>query len=133
MFSAFAEAIPVRTELSCPAHKAPMVLPDLRNVTSEWSYKSVDALAAIGSDGSLLISVVYKGTDKSIDFDITLKGFETAKKVEIQTLSADVPWAGNRLEDPRAITPSDTVKRIENGKLSISIKPYTVLRMRIPR
>jgi alpha-N-arabinofuranosidase len=133
MFSSFAEAVPVRTELSCSTQKAPMVLPELKNVTSEWAYKSVDALAAIASDGSLLISVVYKGTEKSIDLDVTLEGFEPAKKVEIQTLSADVPWAGNTLEDPQAIIPANTVEHIEKGKLSITIKPYTVLRMRIPR
>jgi len=43
-----------------------------------------------------------------------------------------VPWAENTLEDPRAITPANTVKRIEKGKLSITIKPYTVLLMKIP-
>ena len=133
MFAAFAEAIPVRTELRCPTKKAPLVLADLKNVTSEWSYKSVDALAAIASDGSLLISIVHKGTDNPVDLDLTLKGFGSAKKVEIQTLSADVPWAENTPEDPRAITPADTVKRIEKGKLSITIKPYTLLRLRIPR
>ncbi|MHC4641794.1 MAG: alpha-L-arabinofuranosidase C-terminal domain-containing protein [Planctomycetota bacterium] len=133
MFAAFAEAIPVRTELSCSTQKAPLVLADLKNVTSEWSYKSVDALAAIASDGSLLISIVHKGADKPVDLDLFLKGFGSAKKVEIQTLSADVPWAENTAEDPRAITPVDTVKRIEKGKLSITIKPYTLLRMRIPR
>jgi len=132
MFAAFADAIPVRTELSCSIKKAPLVLPDLKNVTSSWSYKSVDALAAIASDGSLLISVVHKGTDNAVDLDLTLEGFESAKKVEMQTLSADVPWAENTLEDPRAITPANTVKRIEKGKLSITIKPYTVLLMKIP-
>jgi len=133
MFAAFAEAIPVRTELSCPAKKAPLVLPDLKNVTSEWSYKSVDALAAIASDGSLLISIVHKGTEKPVDMDLALKGFGSAKKVEIQTLSADVPWAENTPENPRAIIPANAVERIEKGKLSITIEPYTVLRMRIPR
>ena len=132
MFAAFAEAIPVRTELNCSTKKAPLVLPDLKNVTSSWSYKSVDALAAIASDGSLLISIVHKGTDNPVDLDVTLKGFGSAKKVDIQTLSADVPWAGNTLEDPRAIIPANTVKRIEKGKLSITIKPYTVLLMKIP-
>jgi alpha-N-arabinofuranosidase len=133
MFAAFAEAIPVRTELSCSTKKAPLVLPDLKNVTYSWSYKSVDALAAIASDGSLLISIVHKGTDNPVDLDLTLEGFESAKKVDIQTLSADVPWAGNTLEEPRAIIPANTVERIERGKLSITIKPYTVLRLRIPQ
>ena len=132
MFAAFAGAVPVRTELSCSTQKAPMVLPDLKNVTSEWSYKSVDALSAIASDGSLLISIVHKGTDNPVDLDVILKGFESAKKVEIQTLSADVPWAANTLENPQAITPNNTVQRIENGKLSITIKPYSVLLMKIP-
>jgi len=133
MFSSFAEAIPVRTELSCSTQKAPMVLPELKNVTSEWTYKSVDALAAIASDGSLLVSIVHKGADNPVELDVTLKDFGSAKEVEIQTLSAEVPWAGNTPENPREIIPANTVERIEKGKLSINIKPYTVLRMRIPR
>ena len=35
MFAAFAEATPVKTDLTCATEKAPLVLPDLRNVTQE--------------------------------------------------------------------------------------------------
>ncbi|MHC4559476.1 MAG: alpha-L-arabinofuranosidase C-terminal domain-containing protein [Planctomycetota bacterium] len=133
MFSAFAEAMPVKTELSCATETAPLVLPDLKNVTSTWSYKSVDALAAITPDGSLLISIVHKGTDNPIELEIILKDFDSAKKVEIQTLSTELPWAENTLENPQAITPVNTVNSIEKGQLSTTIKPYTVLRLKIPR
>ena len=54
MFAAFADAIPVKTDLTCSTEKAPLVLPDLRNVTKSWTGKVLDVLAAESSDGTLV-------------------------------------------------------------------------------
>jgi alpha-N-arabinofuranosidase len=131
MFAAFADAMPVKIELTSPTQAAPLVLPDLKNVTSTCSYQTIDALAAQSQDGSLLISVVHRGTSGPIDLEIAIKDFASTADVEIQTLSADVPWATNTLERPEAIIPMSTAVKIVNGKLLITIKPYTVLRMTV--
>ncbi len=99
MFAAFAEGVPLKTELTCATQKAPMVLPDLRHVTKSWTGKVLDVLAAESSDGTLLLSIVYKGTKQPIDLKIELEGLTPAGTAQIQTLSANVPWAANTLED----------------------------------
>jgi len=133
MFAAFADAVPVKIELSCSTETAPLVLPDLKNVTSACSYQTIDALAGQSQDGSLLISVVHRGTSGHIDLEIVIKDSASTGRVEIQTLSTDVPWAMNTLEKPEAITPVSTAGKIENGKMLISIKPYSILRITASR
>ncbi|MHC4203115.1 MAG: alpha-L-arabinofuranosidase C-terminal domain-containing protein [Planctomycetota bacterium] len=133
MFAAFAEAVPVKIELTSPAQTAPLVLRDLKNVTSSCSYKTIDALAAKSQDGNLLISVVHRGTSGPIDLEITVKDSDHSGQAEIQTLTADVPWAENSLDKPEAITPTITTGKIENGKMQITIKPYSVLKISASR
>ena len=133
MFASFAEAVPVKTELNCSTQAAPLVLPDLKNATSACSYQTIDALAAQSQDGNLLISVVYRGTSEPIDLEIVIKDSALTGQAQIQTLSADVPWATNTLEKPEAIIPISTEGKIENGKMRIIIKPYTILRITAAR
>jgi len=133
MFAAFAETVPVKIELTCSTQATPLVLPDLKNATSACSYNTIDALAAKSQNGNLLISVVHRGTSEPIDLEIIMKDFDSTAEVEIQTLSADVPWATNTLEKPEAITPVSTAGKIENGKMLITIKPFTVLRITASR
>jgi alpha-N-arabinofuranosidase len=132
MFAALAEAVPVETELTCPSQKAPRVLPDLRNATEDWTYKTLDILAARATDGSLLLSIVNKGTGPA-GLDVTLNDVEPAGKAEIQTLSAEVPWAANTPESPEAITPTTTSTKMNGNKLSLDLPPYTYTLVRIPR
>jgi alpha-N-arabinofuranosidase len=129
MFAAFADAVPVKIELRSQTQTAPLVLPDLKNVTSNCSYKTIDALAAKSQDGNLLISLVHRGTSGPIDLEIVIKDSDITSRAELQTLWADVPWAVNALETPEAITPVSTTAKIENGKMLITIKPYTVLKI----
>lgn len=129
MFAGFAEAVPVKIELTCSTQAAPLVLRDLKNTTSACSYKTIDALAAQSQDRNLLISIVHRGTSGSIDLEIVMKDFASTAEVEIQTLTADVPWATNTHEKPEAIIPISTAGKIENGKMLITIKPYSVLRI----
>lgn len=129
MFAAFAEAVPVKIELTCSTQAAPLVLPDLKNAASACSYKMIDALATKSNDGNLLISIVHRGTSTPIDLEIIMKDFDSTAEVEIQTLSADVPWATNTLEKPEAIIPISTAGKIENGKMLITVKPYSVLKI----
>ncbi len=133
MFAAFADAVPVKIELTCSTEKAPLVLPDLKNATSACSFQTIDALAAKSQDGNLLISVVHRGTSGPIDLEIVIKDSAYTGRTQIQTLSADVPWATNTLEKPEAIKPVSTAGKIENGKMLITIKPYSVLKITAAR
>jgi alpha-N-arabinofuranosidase len=131
MFAALAESTPVRTELTCPTGKAPLVLSDLRNVTKDWTYKTVDALAARTSDGDLLLSIVHKGTEP-VQLDIAMKDFEPAGQARIEMLTADVPWAQNSLEAPKAVAPAVIAMPLNGDGLSLKLPPYSYVLVRIP-
>jgi alpha-N-arabinofuranosidase len=133
MFAAFAEATPVRTDLTCSMQKAPLVLPDLRHVTDSHTSKVLDALAAQTPDGALLLSLVHKGTQEPIDLKISLSGLAVPKTAQIQTLSAAVPWAANTLETPTAITPVTSEKKLSGNELELRLPRYTYTLVRIPR
>lgn len=133
MFAAFANATPVKTDLTAATEKAPMVLPDLRHVTKSWTGKVLDVLAAESSDGVLLLSLVHKGTQQPVDLKITLEGLTPAGTAQIQTLAAHVPWAVNTLEAPTAIAPVASAKSLNNAGLSLRLPPYSYTLVRIPR
>ncbi len=132
MFAAFADATPIKTDLTCPTNKASRVLPNLRNATKDHTYKLLDTLAAQASDGNLLLSIVHKGTESLVDLTISLKDFQPARTVEIQTLSANVPWAVNTLEAAQAISPVITTEEISGSDLSLRLPPYSFTLVRIP-
>ncbi|MBP7051407.1 MAG: hypothetical protein KBE65_10370 [Phycisphaerae bacterium] len=133
MFALLGEAVPVRTELTCSSEKAPRVLPELRNAEKEWTYRNLDVLAARANDGSLLLSIVYKGTQTPTVLEISLNDVDSAGNVEIQTLVADVPWAVNTLEAPEAIKPIASTRELADGRLSLPLSPYSYTLVRIPQ
>jgi alpha-N-arabinofuranosidase len=133
MFAALAEAVPVRTELTCSSAKAPLVLADLRNATKQWTCKTLDVLAAQASDGSLLLSIVHKGTEGPAELDVTLKDFDPAGPAQVQTLAAPAPWAQNTLDTPQAIAPTTATRQLSGTDLSLPLPPYTYTLVRIPK
>jgi alpha-L-arabinofuranosidase len=123
----------VAVDLETVMDRAPLVLPDLRNATKEAPFSVVDALAALAPDGALWVSIVHRGTSSPIRLRIVLKDFNPARLAEVRTLSADVPWAANTLERPDAIKPVDSTVAARDGEFDLELKPYSVLRVRIPR
>jgi alpha-N-arabinofuranosidase len=133
MFAAFSEAHPVALEIESVVERAPMVLPDLKNAAKEASFSAIDALAAVAPDGSLLLSIVHRGTSGEVNLSVEMPDFRAAHSAELRTLSADVPWAANTLEQPQAVTPADSTAPIRDGRLELQVKPFSVLRVRIPK
>ena len=132
-FAEFAGAVPVAIELDAPSERAPLVLPELRNVAKERSFKTVDALAAVAPGGDLLISVVHAAGAGTTRLSIELTGFACGATAQVRTLSAAVPWAANSLEQPDAVRPLDEPIAIRDGRLTLELKPYAVLRIRVPK
>jgi len=132
LFSQFAGATPVRIALQTPTVKATMVLPDIRRMELERSYGAVDAMAAVTRSNDLLVSVIHRGTDGPIRLTVALEGFGAAKRAEVCTLSADLPWTGNTFEKPDAVKPSTAFADVKNNQLILVVQPYTLLRVRIP-
>jgi alpha-N-arabinofuranosidase len=132
MFAVLAESTPVETELTCPTAQAPLVLGDLRNVTKEWIYKTLDVLAARARDGSLLLSVVHKGTAGPVELGITLEDFRPADYAELQTLCAEMPWVQNTLEDSTHIVPRAATQPVSGSTLTLTLRPYSYTLVRVP-
>ena len=132
MFAAFADATPVVAQLDSPGERVAMVLPDVKGTAPEVRYSTVATLAAVAKDGSLLISIVHRGTSDPVRVAIEVDGFKAADKADVTSLSADVPWAANTLETPEAIRPVESTVDVKGSKLAISVNPYTVMRVRIP-
>jgi alpha-L-arabinofuranosidase len=130
-FAAFAGARSVALTLETPMAKPPRVLGDMKN-QPEAAFGAVDALAALATDGSLLISLVHRGTAGAIRLSVALDGFSAAERAEVRTLAADVPWAANSLKAPEAVKPTDSTVAVRGGQCEIELKPFSVVRVRIP-
>ncbi len=129
-FAAFAGATPVSVQLQCPEERNPVVLPDIRGAGPAITYGRVAALAAIAMDGSLLISLVHRGTEGPVRLKIELNGFKSAAPVNVWELTADVPWAANTLEQPRRVAPATS--QIKGSALAVEISPFTIMQLRVP-
>jgi alpha-N-arabinofuranosidase len=130
-FAAFAGATPVTVELETALEKAPQVLPDLKGAATEASFNSVDALAAVATDGSLLLSIVNRGTSGPIRASIELQDFKPGDSAELTTLSAAVAWAVNSLTSPRAVIPRDSTVPVREGRLEVELPAFSVSRLRV--
>jgi alpha-N-arabinofuranosidase len=133
--AAFADlggATPVRLELEAATERAPLVLPSLRNLGREETFKTVDALAALAPKGDLLLSIVHCASSGSTRLAVELRDFAAAGQAEVRTLSAPVPWAANSLNNPDAIKPLEAAVAVHNGRFTLELAPYSVLRVRVP-
>jgi alpha-N-arabinofuranosidase len=131
-FTSFAGAVPVQVEIASAVESAPMVLPDLRHAAKSADYVLVDALAALAPDGALLLSVVPRGTDGPISCRVLLDDFPAASDAQVRILSADAPWIDNTLQEPDRIRPVDSTTPVSNGVLMVELRPYSVVRIRVP-
>ena len=132
MFAEMAGAVPVRVDVDSPKEHAPRVLPQLRSAASECTFQAIDVLSAMASDGGLLISLVHRGTNGPIRATIQLQGFDAGPRAELRTLSAELPWAANTFDSPETILPVGSSIPVRDGQLVLTIKPFSVVRVRIP-
>ena len=133
LFAAFHEATPLAVEVTSPVERAPIVLQHLRQAgEAPFDYPIIDALAALAEDGSLLVSIVHRGTGGPLQVAIDLGQFPAAGPATVYTLSAETPLAVNTLAQPRAVYPVTSEMRIEQAALTIEVRPFTLLQVRVP-
>ncbi len=130
-FADFAEATPVKIEVTTPAEPAPLVLPELRNVVRERDTPAVDAVAALATNGDLLLSLV-NGTPGPQKLAVELRDFTARGSAAVQTLAAATPWSGNSLAQPGLVKPVDSVTDFREGRLTLDLPPFSVSRVRLP-
>jgi alpha-N-arabinofuranosidase len=130
-FSAFANATPVPVEIVSATLAGGRVLGDLKNVTPPATYSSVDALAAIATNGDLLLSIVNRDL-KNIHLTGELAGFNPAASAALRTLQGNSAGDANTLENPEAIIPKDSMVDIHEGKFECTLSPFSIVQLRVP-
>jgi alpha-N-arabinofuranosidase len=134
-FADFQNATPIAVEVGeAPVEHVRAILPDLTSAGGgpELAYGRISALAARTADGGLLLSIVDRGTGAApLRMSVALQGFAAAPEAQAWSLVADVPWAVNTYESPRAVEPAIKTVPVADGKTaSLDVRPYTVLRVR---
>jgi alpha-N-arabinofuranosidase len=133
MFACFNGATPVTVALECGRERLPRVMPDsIRAKVPMEELPVLDAVAAIGADGALLISVVHRGLTGPVTLTIELEGARPAGPAQVQTLTAEVPWARNTLADPEAVVPRTSTAKVSEGALTLTVPRYSVTVIRLP-
>ena len=96
-------------------------------------FSAIDALAALTPDGSLLLSLVHRGSFGPIHLAIALDDFNSTGTAELRTLTAPHPWSSNSLQAPQTVHPLDSTAVLQENKLALDLAPYSVVRVRLPR
>jgi len=129
MFSALAGASPVPVELSCAEVTSAGVV---KSVPDGTKAPVLDIVAARADSRTLLVSIVSRGTE-TVDLSLDLGGFAKSGRAELVRLSAEVPWAVNTLASPKAVAPVSESADIVNGKIAVTVPPFTIIRLTVSR
>jgi len=133
LFADFAGARAARSELHSPSERAPGVLPDIKNAGGNPRFDVLDALAALGTNGDLLLSLVHRGADGPIRVSVQLDGFSSSDKAQLRTLAGPAPWAANTLKEPAAVQLARSEIEVRDGSLTLLLQPYSIVQARIGR
>ena len=85
----------------------------------------VDAIAARGADGKLLLEITNLDAENSAAIDADLAGV-TAKSATAETLTAPAVDSINTFASPRQVAPKSAAVQWRNGKLSLTVEPKSV-------
>ena len=129
LFANFADAQPLRTELKAPVEQAHLVLPDLKRSTNSTSFSAVDALAAISTNGTLLISLVHRGSSGPIRLKVQLDGFDASDRAALQSLSGTEPWDVNTLDHPHQIEITRSEAQVLQNTLTLTLEPFSLVQI----
>lgn len=130
LWADFAEAAPVKLELHTPSETAPIVLPDLKNDGGDRSFRVVDAVAARGANGDLLLSLVNRGAGGAVALRVKVESFAGGDKAEVWTLAGPVPWAANTLDQPNEVQLVRSEAEVSNDSLKLQLPPYSIAQVR---
>jgi alpha-N-arabinofuranosidase len=135
LFSRFAGALPVESELATPFYVTPLVLTELMATGFGSEVPILDAVTAVDRDGRLLISVVNRSGREALDLEVELEGFQEAGresgKAALTTISGDLPWSSNSLREPEAVKPETVEVKVEDGKLRLAVPRHSVVQVEI--
>ena len=131
-FAEFAGATPVAAQFTGPSNSAPLVLPELRNVTQAETFPIVDALAAATPSGDLLLSIVHRDAKSSTRLQCSIQGLQTPRKARVRILTGEAPWQANSLSQPEAVRWADSEVDVREGRFILDLPPFALVMARVP-
>jgi alpha-N-arabinofuranosidase len=130
-FARFAGARPTPVEITSALLTAPRVLGDLQEHVPQATYSSVDAVAAIATNGDLLVSLVNRDV-KPIQTVLELDGFNANYSANSVTLRGANPSAANKLNEPQAVTPQTSTVTVHDEKIGLTLAPFSIVQLDVP-
>ena len=85
----------------------------------------VDAIAAKGADGKLLIEVTNLDAENPATIDVDVAGI-AAKSAKAETLTGVAVDSINTFDSPSTVVPKPTAVKVQNGKLSLTVASRSV-------
>jgi alpha-N-arabinofuranosidase len=85
----------------------------------------VDAIAARGTDGKLLLEITNLDAENPVAIDADLAGI-TAKSAKAETLTGAAVDSINTVDSPALVLPKPAAVKVQNGKLSLTVEPHSV-------
>jgi alpha-N-arabinofuranosidase len=89
------------------------------------SLPRIDAIAAKGRDGKLLVEITNLDAENPITIDADLTGI-TAKSASAETLTGAAVDSINTFASPNTVVPKSTAVKIQDGKLLLTVAPRSV-------
>jgi alpha-N-arabinofuranosidase len=85
----------------------------------------IDAIAAKGADGKLLLEITNLDAESPVAIDAVLAGI-TAKSAKAETLTGAAVDSINTFDAPNTVAPKTATVKVQNGKLSLTVEPRSV-------
>ena len=89
------------------------------------SLPRVDAIAAKGADGRLLLEITNLDAENPVTIDADMLGI-TAKSAKAETLTGAAVDSINTFASPNTVVPKSAAVKIQDGKLSLTLEPRSV-------
>ena len=89
------------------------------------SLPRVDAIAAKGADGKLLLEITNLDPENPVAIDADMLGI-TAKSARAETLTGAAVDSINTFASPNTVVPKSAAVKIQDGKLSLTVAPRSV-------
>jgi alpha-N-arabinofuranosidase len=89
------------------------------------SLPRIDAIAARGADGKLLVEITNLDAEYPVAIDADLTGIK-ATSAKAETLTAPTVDGINTFDSPNTVTPKETAVRLQGGKISLTVEPRSI-------
>jgi len=125
-----AGAAPVKVHLTCGTFSTGREFGHLPAVEAA---PDLDALAVVDDgEGALTLMIVHRSAQAGpVAVTVDLGGFVESGQAEVVTLKGESLSDENTFEQPEKIVPVDSTAAVEGGKVTLTVAPYSLTRVRV--